>query len=172
MIGRADTSLQMSFRGSLHSRAWRTSLAALALAAALAPGSAAAMSPPAAGSNLSPRLDRLAGPLRSASDAEQAARLSLAADGPGSLLRDGSRVLVEVRFEGDGPPPLAALRAAGAEIVQVGRRYGAATVAARPAELAGIGAIGGVAAMTEALAPLVRGVDCGGAVRSEGDVQL
>jgi subtilisin family serine protease len=153
--------------------AWRASLAALLVVATLAPSSAAAMSAPAAGSGLSERLDELARPaLRSAPRAEQAARLSLAASGPGSLLRDGDRVLAEVRFERAASLDVEALRAASAEIVHVDRRYRTVTVAARPAGLPRIGAVAGVAAVTEALAPLVRGVDCGGAVRSEGDPQL
>ena len=131
------------------------------------------MSSPASGPGLSARLDELAEPaLRSAPRAEQAARLSLAASGPGSLLRDGNRVLVEVRFESAAAPAVEALRAAGAEIVHVGRRYRMVTVAARPVDLPRIGAVAGVAAVTETLAPLVRGADCGGAVRSEGDAQL
>jgi hypothetical protein len=142
-------------------------------AAALAPGSAAAMSSPAADPGLSERLDELAQPaLRSAPPAEQAARLGLAASGPGSLLRDGNRLLAEIRFEGAAGLDVAALRAAGAEIVHIGRRYRTVTIAAPAADLPRIGAVAGVAAVTETLAPLVRGVDCGGAVRSEGDAQL
>ncbi|MGC1164610.1 MAG: S8 family serine peptidase, partial [Solirubrobacterales bacterium] len=139
---------------------------------ALTPASAAAMSSPAADHDLSPRLAGLAEPaVRSAPRAEQAARLSLAASGPGSLLRDGNRVLVEVRFEGDAPG-LAALRGAGAEIVHANHRYETATVAARPADLPRIGALAGVGEVSEVLTPITRGVDCGGAARSEGDAQL
>jgi hypothetical protein len=131
------------------------------------------MSSPVDDPNLSARLDELTAPaLRSTPPAEQAVRLSLAASGPGSLLRDGNRVLVEVRFESGAALAVEALRAAGAEIVHVGRRYRTVTVAARTADLPHIGAVAGVAAVTETLAPLVRGADCGGAVRSEGDAQL
>ncbi len=153
--------------------AWRASLAALLTVAALAPASAAAMSSSLADPKLSARLDELARPaLRSAPRAAQAARLSLAASGPGSLLRDGNRVVAEVRFEGDAALDVAALRATGAEILHVGRRYRTVTVAARVADLPRIGALVGVAVVTEALTPLARGADCGGAVRSEGDAQL
>ncbi len=55
--------------------------------------------------------------------------------GPGSLLREGNRVLVEVRFESGARIDLAALRAAGAEIVDVDRRYRTVTVAVRAADL-------------------------------------
>jgi hypothetical protein len=146
---------------------------ALLAVAALAPASAAAMSSPAADPGLSARLDELARPaLRTAPRAEQAASLSLPASGPGSLLREGNRVLVEVRFESGAAIALPALRAAGAEIVHVGARYRTVTVAARAAALPRLGAVAGVDAVTEVLAPLVRGADCGGLARSEGDAQL
>ncbi len=151
----------------------RSSLVALLLAAALAPASALASSSPPSSPDLSARLAELARPaVRSASRAEQAARLSLAVSGPGSLLRAGGRVLVDVRFEGAAAAAAGSLRAAGAEIVQVSRRYEVATVAVRPEDLPEIGALSRVSGVTELLKPLVRGVDCGGAVRSEGDSQL
>ncbi len=131
------------------------------------------MSSPAADPGLSARLDELAQPgLRTAPRAEQAAGLSLPVSGPGSLLRDGNRVLVEVRFESGAALVLPALRAAGGEIVDVGRRYRTVTVAVRPVDLPRLGAVAGVGTVTETLAPLVRGADCGGAARSEGDAQL
>src|SRR5258707_7670725 len=79
-------------------RAGACSIAALAFACALAPASAsAAVSRPSDG-NLSARLAELAKPsVRSAPPAAQARALSLATEGPGSLLREGNRVLVEVR---------------------------------------------------------------------------
>ena len=151
----------------------RTSVAALLAACALAPASATAASAPAADPNLSPRLAELATPaVRSAPRAEQAARLSLAASGPGSLLRDGNRVLVEVRFDGGAAAAVDALHAAGAEVLHVSGRYQTVTVAAKPADLPGIGELPRVGGVTEVLTPIVRGADCGGAVRSEGDAQL
>lgn len=131
------------------------------------------MSGPAPEAPLSSRLAELATPaLRSASPAEQAAQLGLAAGGPGSLLREGNRVLVEVQLEADPAASLAALRRAGAEVVQPSDRYRTVTVAALPADLRQIGRLPGVVAVNEVLTPIVRGGDCGGAVRSEGDVQL
>ncbi len=164
----------MNLRRSYRSRpAWRASLAALLAVGALAPGSAAAMSSPAADPGLSARLDELAQPaLRTAPRAEQAASLSLPTSGPGSLLRVGNRVLVEARFESGAALALPALRAAGAEIVDVGHRYRTVTAAVRPVDLPRLGTVTGVDAVTEALAPLVRGADCGGLARSEGDEQL
>jgi len=137
------------------------------------PTSALAMTSPPAASSLSPRLAVLAKPaVRSAPRAEQAARLSLAPGGPGSLLRDGSRILVDVRFAGAVSTALDALRVAGAEIVHASRRYRTVTVAARPSDLIEIGDLSQVDSASEVLAPILRGADCGGAARSEGDVQL
>jgi hypothetical protein len=162
-----------SARSARGSRARRSSLAVLLAVCVLAPSSASAMSGPEPDANLSSRLDELATPaLRSAPPAEQAARLSLARNGPGSLLRDGNRVLVDVQLDADPASTLEALRRAGAEIVHSSDRYRAVTVAARPADLRRIGATPGVAAVDEVLTPIVRGADCGGAVRSEGDLQL
>lgn len=124
-------------------------------------------------SGLSPRLAELAKPsLRSAPAAKQAAALSLAPRGPGSLVRDGGRVLVDVRFDGGAVAGLGDLRAAGAKIVNVSRRYQTVTVAARPADLHAVGGAPRVEFVSEVLAPIVRGADCGGSVRSEGDAQL
>jgi hypothetical protein len=155
-------------------QARRSSLAALLVASALAPASALAMPAPAGEPNLSPRLAELALPaVRSAPRAEQAARLSLAPNGPGSLLRDDdNRVVVDVRFERGAAAAAGALGAVGAEIVHVSRRYQTVTVAAKPARLPAIADLARVGGVTEVLAPVLRGADCGGSVRSEGDSQL
>jgi hypothetical protein len=146
--------------------------AVLACALALTPGSAAARTAPA-DPELSPRLAELAKPgVRGASRAEQARRLDLAPSGPGSLLRDGGRVLVEVGFEMGAAAAVDTLRSAGAEIVHVSRRYQTVTVAVRPDDLRGLGEVPRVQGVEEVLAPVVRGVDCGGLVRSEGDTHL
>lgn len=123
--------------------------------------------------DLSPRLAELAKPeLRSAPQAEQAAALSLAPDGPGSLLRRGNRVLVEVRFERGAAAGAGDLRAVGARVVNVSRRYQTVTVAARPADLPQVAAVPRVAGVTEVLAPIVSATGCAGAATSEGDSQL
>ncbi len=153
--------------------AGRCSIAALAAASALAPGAATALAARSGEAGLSPRLAELVKPAtRSAPPAEQAARLSLAASGPGSLLRAGNRVLAEVRFEGGAAADSEALRAAGAEIIDGSGHYGTVTVAARPVDLARIGRVAGVTGVTGVLTPVVRGADCGGSATSEGDVQL
>jgi Subtilase family len=108
---------------------------------------------------LSPRLAALAKPsVRSKPPAKQAAMLSVAPSGPGSLLREGDRVLVDVRFERGAAASLEALRAAGGRIVTVSRRYQTVTVAAAPAELRAVAAVPRVQGVTEILAPIVYGV--------------
>jgi hypothetical protein len=155
-------------------------VAILAAACALAPVASAR----SGGGELSPRLAELARPpLRTASPAAQARALSLSPDGPGSLLRQGDRLLVEVRFDHGAAAAADELRAAGAEVIHVSARYQTVTVAAKPAGLPRIEALRPVAGITENLAPLVLGADappsttaaaapCLGAATSEGDVQL
>lgn len=138
------------------------------LAAAVVPASAAADP-----GSLSPRLAELATPaVRALTPAEQARRLDLPPSGPASLVRQGGRVVAEVRFDQGAAAGAESLRAAGAEVLDVSRRYQTVTVAAAPADLPAVAAVDGVAGVTEVLAPIVRGVDCGGAARSEGDSQL
>jgi Subtilase family len=153
----------------------RSSIAVAALAAAclLAPSAATAMSVPGGGT-LSPRLAELARPtVRSLPRAEQAERLSLAAHGPGSLLRHGNRVLAEVRFEEGAAAGVEALREAGVQIIDVSPRYQTVTVAAKPEDLTALGEVARVGGVSEVLTPMARAVGCpGGAVVSEGDAQL
>jgi hypothetical protein len=154
-----------------------------AVGCALAAFPAAAISSDSGDAPLSPRLTELAKPaLRSAPPARQAEELSLAPEGPGSLLRAGNRVLVDVRFDSGAGASLDALRGAGAEIVNVSPRYQTVTVAATPASLKEIGRVAGVQAVTENLAPLISSTGlppvvstatpCFGAATSEGDLQL
>lgn len=123
--------------------------------------------------DLSPRLAELAtATVRSLPPAQQANRLDLPAAGPASLMRRGSRVVAEVRFDQGAVAGADSLRDAGAEVLDVSPRYQIVTVAARPAELPDLGAVAGVGGVTEVLEPIIRGVDCGGSFRSEGDGQL
>lgn len=142
-------------------------LALICLATLLAAPAASAET-----SELSSRLARVADPsFRAAPAAVQAERLSLAASGPGSLLRDGGDLVVEVRFGVVDDEAVQALRDAGAELLAVTPRYATVTVAAAPAELTALAAIAGVEAVTEVLTPLPA-ADCGGAFRSEGDAHM
>ena len=170
--------------GSHRLRARRASLAALLAVCALAPSSASGMSDPPGVSDLSPRLAELATPaVRSLPPAEQARRLDLVPSGAGSLLRDGNRVLVDVRFAAGLSSALDDLRLAGAEILTSSRRYQTVTVAIAPARLRELAAVPGVEGVSEKRAPLLSGdgsattaalgAECeGGAVISEGVEQL
>ncbi len=122
---------------------------------------------------LSPRLLRLSRPaMRDASPEAQAAALSLAAEGPGSLQRRGGRVLTEVRFQHGAVAALPGLRAAGAQVVNASPRYQTVSVAARPADLRAIAAVPGVASARPALAPVTAAACPSGSVVSQGDTQL
>lgn len=93
-------------------------------------------------------------------------------NGPGTPLREGKRLIVDVRFERGAVAGLDDLRAAGAEIVHTSRRYQTVTVAVKPADLPALEEIARVGAVSEVARPLVLGADCGGILRSEGDSQL
>jgi len=164
-------------------RAWPASIAAAAALCALAPAFAAVLlaAPAALAAKtrpsdgvLSPRLAELAKPaVRSAPPAEQAQTLSLAAEGPGSLIREGNRVLLEVRFDHGAAASVEALRQAGAAVVNVSRRYQTVTVAAKPDELRALNTVPRVAGVTEVVSPLTYAATCpSGPVVSEGDEQL
>jgi hypothetical protein len=151
--------------------AGRLSIAVFVASLALAPVSASAMS--AGGGKLSPRLAELVRPsVRSAPPAVQAAELGLARQGPGSLLRQGNRILVYVRFERGAVSGAGALRTAGAEVLDTSRRYQTATVAAKPADLTAIAALPNVAAVREVHAPVTAAACPVGDVVSEGVQQL
>jgi subtilisin family serine protease len=123
--------------------------------------------------DLSQRLAELAKPsVRELPESRQARLLSLAPSGPGSLLRDGNRVLVDVRFDHGAAVSAAALRAAGGEVVNVSRRYQTVTVAARPAGLRALAAVKGVQGVSEILTPISSAAGCSGITTSEGDAQL
>lgn len=148
---------------------------ALALAAAVAATPALAIASRLGEGVLSPRLAELAKPaVRSLPPARQARALSLARSGPGSLLRHGNRVLVESRFEGGMAGKAGALRAAGAEIVNVSGRYRTITVAAKPADLPALARVGGVIGVKEVLKPILSAASAcpSGVTVSEGDIQM
>src|SRR4051794_35391899 len=169
--GASRDRLGRRFAAAVPARARLGVVVAVALACLLASASAVAATAPGDG-GLSPRLATLdAAGLRIAAPAEQAEVLSLPADGPGSLLREGRRLLAYVRFDSGAAAGAAPLREAGAEIVAASSRYQTITVAATPAVLTRLSGIVGVAGVTEALAPIVRAT-CAGQVRSEGDSQL
>ena len=148
-----------------------------------APPAAAGVVGPKHSGELSANLARLAEPaVRSQPPARQAALLGIPASGPGSLVREGRRVLVNVRFQGGAIAALPELRADGARVVSASHRFQTATVAATPATLHELTAVSGVASIWEVPAPVLYGspsasafdaASCeGGSVISEGLTQL
>lgn len=128
------------------------------------------------GETLTPSLQELTKPsVRALPRAKQAELLGVAATGPGSLIREDGRVLVEARFESGAIARLPAVEAAGAEVLTSSREYQLATVSVPYGDLRELGAVPGLAAVTPVLAPVVRAPEpgCqGGSVISEGVAQL
>jgi Big-like domain-containing protein/subtilase family protein len=168
----------------LASRPQRCVLAVLAAACALAPASAEARSVPAGENGLSSVLVELAKPsVRGLAPRKQALKLDLSPSGPGSLLREGNRVLVDVNYDRGAIAGLDALRAAGARIVATSGKYQTVTAAVSPSSLPAIAAAPGVGSVSENRAPILYGEEeasadavgaaCeGGSVISEGISQL
>jgi subtilisin family serine protease len=135
------------------------------------PGSAAASR---ATGKLSPRLALLASPsLRTAAPGRQAKALSLATEGPASLVRRGHRILIYVRFERGALAAREGLNAAGAQVLDASGRYQTVTAAVMPSQLHAVAHLQGVAGVTPVLAPMAAAATCpSGAIVSEGDTQL
>jgi len=144
--------------------------------ALLLPAAATAAAPARDGEKLAPPLEELANPVvANSSPAAQADRLGVPADGPGSLVRQGERVLLTARFERGVIAALPQLREAGAGIVSASRRTQTVTLAVDPAQLPAIAAVAGVRAAWPLREPIVYGATgpCeGGAAISEGLGQL
>jgi subtilase family protein len=160
------------------SLAVRRIVALLTLSACVVPASALA-SPP---EELNSRLDQLASaPLRSAGPAEQARAVSLVAEGPGSLMRDGGRLVVDILVSGSARERAAGIEAAGGRVTGIDPADGRLNASVAEADLRAVAAAPGVVSVTEELVPLVAGADasgtsaintCNPGVVSEGDVQL
>ncbi|HEX4464786.1 MAG TPA: S8 family serine peptidase [Solirubrobacterales bacterium] len=160
-------------------RAGGFAVAFLLATIAASPGTASALRLVPQTSPLSPRLSALAKPaVHSSSYRLQAKDLGIPAHGPGSLLREGNRVLVELKYNGGAAAAAAAARGAGAEVIDVNARYGVIAAAVRPDELSTLGHLPQVSAATEVVTPIVAGLaqasvpPCFGADTSEGDDQL
>ncbi|HWO84442.1 MAG TPA: S8 family serine peptidase, partial [Solirubrobacterales bacterium] len=142
-----------------------------ALACAALPATAAAAPSP-----LSPPLEELAEPAVAAKPlAAQADRLGLPLDGPGSLVRDGGRVLVTARVPGGVGPAAPGLRQAGARILSVSAETETATLSVAPSRLPEVAAVPGISAVWQVRAPVSftpEGQCEGGAAISEGLSQL
>lgn len=159
--------------GSRFNRVFGRSLAAVGALALLAPATAGATVGPKQHGPLSPELRKLGAPsLSGKSDAQQAAALGLPADGPGSLIREGHRLLVDIRFDADAVDHLDALRSAGARIASVSRGYQTVTATVPPDALRQLAAISDVSSVSAVPAPIVFASCEGGSVISEGVAQI
>lgn len=150
-------------------------LAAMALAALPAPSIAAVVYGQGDQGALSSQLRQLSTPtVRAKSPLRQARILGVAASGPGSLIRAGNRLLVEIHFDRGALARLPALRGAGAKVTAASRRYQTVTAAVPAAGLRRLAGVAGVASVTPVRAPVLRapGACEGGSVISEGVQQL
>jgi len=150
------------------------SLASALGLALLLPAAAGALPPGAKQHDpLAPELQKLSRPsLAAKPPAQQATALGLPQEGPGSLIREGRRILVNVYFDGRVAPQLDALHGAEARVVAASRRYQTATAAVPPARLPEIAASPGVGAVLPVPAPILADACEGGSVISEGVAQI
>jgi hypothetical protein len=157
-------------------RAPRAVAGAIAVLALLPVSAPAQLTGSRGGGPLSPALEELAAPAVAARAlAAQSRYLGLPTDGPGSLVRDGGRVLVAARLSRGVGAAVPALREAGARIVSAGGRTRTVTLAVPPPRLPEVAAVSGVRAVWQLRAPVVRtpeGQCEGGAAISEGLAQL
>jgi hypothetical protein len=142
------------------------------LGAVLAPAVATAREAPR--EPLAPPLAALAQPaVASQPPAQQAQDVGLPAMGPGSLIRQGQRVLTDVRFESGALARLDDLREVEAIIVAASRRYQTVTTYLPPAALDEAAAVPGVESLSAVPAPVLYASECeGGSVISEGVSQI
>jgi len=99
----------------------------------------------------------------------------LPSSGPGSLVREGDRVLMTARFERGALAAFPRLREAGARIVSASRETQTVTLSAEPGLLSGIASVPGLKSAWPVREPIVFGPTgtCeGGAAVSEGLGQL
>ncbi len=125
---------------------------------------------------LSPPLEELAERTVSGKTlAGQARHLGLPSSGPGSLLRDGGKVLVTVRVARRPAVVIPGLRSAGAKVVSTGGETRTVTLAVPPTQLPALASVPGVRAVWQVRAPIAftpEGQCEGGASISEGLSQL
>ena len=105
--------------------------------------------------------------------AVQADLLGLVPGGPGSLAREGSRVVVTVRFAGGLLGGLADLHKAGGRIISASGTQQTATVSVSAEDLQTIASVPGVSSVWQQREPIAYATNCdGGSVLSEGVGQL
>jgi len=161
-------------QGSRFTRLLARPLAIVFALACLFPATAVAMVDSVGHGSLAPPLAILAEPAVAAKPpAQQAGILGFPADGAGSLLRRGDRLLVKVRFDHGAVASRDAIAETGAEVLNDSRRYQLATVAVAPAGLESLAAVPTVVAVTPERTPKLYAAGCeGGSVISEGVAQL
>jgi Subtilase family len=170
--GRLSIRMRVMFRAMRLNGLFGMTLAiSLALVGPLCGTAAAAASAPGP---LAPPLATLARPaVASQPPAQQAEDIGVPTSGPGSLIRQGQRVLVEVRFESGALARLDDLREAEATVVSASRGYQTVTASIPPTALREAAAVPGVASLTPVPAPIVYATECeGGSVISEGVPQI
>jgi hypothetical protein len=120
------------------------------------------------------------------SGAAEAEAVGVPAEGPGSLVHEGDRVVVEAHFEAGALARLEALRAAGAKILAASRQYQTVALAVDPEDLDALAQVPGLGAVAASRRPVVygagetastaatspEGICEGGSVISEGLEQL
>jgi Subtilase family len=134
----------------------------------LAPGGAAAAS--GAEGSLTPELEQLSTPaLAEASPEAQAEAIGVPVEGPGSLSREGERVVVEAHFEDGALQRLEALEEAGAKILVASREYQTVALSVEPEDLERIAEVPGIGVVQAALRPMLSDVE-GAATAAGGGV--
>jgi hypothetical protein len=109
-------------------------------------------------SPLSPELTQLAQPAVAAQPpASQAEAIGLPAEGPGSLIHEGGRVVVEAHFEAGALARLEALKEAGARISVASRRYQTVALSVEPEDLEALAEVPGLSSVEASRAPIVYG---------------
>jgi hypothetical protein len=151
MLGRQGNEFSARHAASLLAAA----LLALGLSAPGAAGAATVAEGP-----LSAELESLATPEVAGQPVPaQAEAVGLPAEGPGSLSREGDRVVVEASFEGGAIAGLDALREAGAKVLVASRRYQTVALSIEPEDLAALATVPGVSSVTPALRPVIHGAE-------------
>lgn len=123
----------------------------------LAPQAASAAS---SDSPLSPQLAQLGtAAVIAEAPAAQAEAIGVPAEGPGSLIREGERVVVEAHFEAGALARTETLKAAGAKVLLASARYQRVALSVLPEDLAAVAAVPGVAAVVPSWEPTVYGLE-------------